>query len=200
MVVRRVIRGLVGIVALVAALGAPARADDESPKRLIYAAYKTEAAAMEAFKALKEAEKAGAIKIESYAVITKDTDGKVKVKDQREQGTRTGAVVGALVGLLGGPMGAAVGVAAGSGTGYLAGDAVGMPRETIERIKTSLQPGESAIIAIVDERWAAKAEKLGAARAARVMTHRIPVAQKEKGSPGGGAKAPEKPSPRPSGP
>jgi uncharacterized membrane protein len=190
---------IIGMLAL-AALGAPARAAEDSPKRLIYAAYKTEDAAMEAFKALKAAEETGAIKIDSYAVITKTVDGKVKVRDQREKGTRTGAVVGALVGLLGGPMGAAVGIAAGSGTGYLAGDAVGMPRETIDMIKSSLHPGESAIIAVVDERWAAAVEELGAATAARLMTHPIPLAQKghqEKPQPSGPPRARPAPPPAP---
>ena len=119
---RAAIAGAALLAAFAGAAVRLSRADDEAPtpRRLIYAAYKDEAAAAEAFKALKSAEASGAIRIESYAVVTKGLDGKVKVRDQREKGTRTGAIVGALVGLLGGPVGAAVGVAAGSGTGYLA--------------------------------------------------------------------------------
>jgi uncharacterized membrane protein len=182
--VRTAIVALAFLVWLGETAARSAPASDETPRRLIYAAYKTEDAAMEAFKALKAAEAHGAIKIESYAVVTKGLDGKVMVKDQREKGTRTGAIVGAMVGLLGGPVGAALGVAAGSGTGYLAGDAVGMPRETIEKVQTSLQPGESAIIAVVDEKWAPATERLQGEGATRVMTHTIPLAAKVKTAPG----------------
>jgi uncharacterized membrane protein len=191
---RGAIAGGLFFVALGGATGRLARAQPDAadeaptPRRLIYAAYKNEEAATQAFKALKAAEAKGVIKIESYAVVTKRVDGTVKVKDQREKGTRTGAIVGALVGLLGGPVGAAIGVAAGSGTGYLAGDAVGMPKETIERVQSSLQPGESAIIAVVDEKWAAATEKLQGEKAIRLMTHAIPIATKDKGG-SGGAKA-----------
>jgi uncharacterized membrane protein len=189
------VKGAIVAAAFLVAFGAVAarlaRAQEpgaETPRRLIYAAYKTEDAAMEAFKALKGAEARGAIKIESYAVITKGVDGKVRVKDQRETGTRAGATVGALVSLLGGPVGAALGVAAGSSTGYLAGDAVAMPRETIEKIQRSLQPGESAIIAVVDEKYSAATEQLQGEGATRLMTHALPLAAKEKAAPGAAAK------------
>jgi uncharacterized membrane protein len=177
-------------LALAVALAAAghAHAQVETPRRLIYAAYKSEATALEAFQALKDAEASGKIKIESYAVITKTAGGKVKVRDQREKGTRTGAIVGSLVAMLGGPMGAAIGVPAASGTGYLAGDAVGMPRETIDAIKASLHPGESAIIAVVDQKWAAETEKLEGVGASRLMSHELPLAARE--PKGEGAKAP----------
>src|SRR5678815_3679192 len=98
---RNGMQGVMLAAAFLVAFGATAarlaRADEETPRRLIYAAYKTEDAAMEAFKALKAAEARGIIKIDSYAVVTKGVDGKVRVKDQREKGTRAGATVGALV-------------------------------------------------------------------------------------------------------
>jgi uncharacterized membrane protein len=176
------------------AVPAVARAEVATPRRLIYAAYESEEAAAEAFKALKDAEASGRIKIESYAVVTKTVEGKVKIKDQREKGARTGAIVGALVSMLGGPMGAAIGVAAASGTGYLAGDAVGMPREMIDAIKFSLQPGESAVIAVVDEKWAAETERLQGAGATRLLSHELPLATKDARAPG--ARAPDRTAPR----
>src|SRR5262249_28513912 len=72
-----------------------------------------------------------------------------------KKGARAGAIIGALIGVLGGPVGMAAGAAAGGGGGYLTGNAVGIPREKINEIKDSMPPGSSAILAIVEERWAA---------------------------------------------
>ena len=132
------------LVVIGAALWQPVHADDDSKKQLIYAEYKTETAAMDVFKALESAEGSGAIKIDSYAVVSKGLDGTVKVEDQRQKGSRAGA-------------------------------AVGMPKETLNEVKSSLMPGESAIVAVVDDRWAAEAERLQEAKAARVTSYVLPV-------------------------
>jgi uncharacterized membrane protein len=185
---RERIRGTVAAAALLALMGTVAtqgvRADDDDNRRLVFAAYKSETAAKDAFKTLKAADDKDAIDIESYAVISKGLDGKVKVKDQRKKGARAGAVVGAVVGLLGGPVGVAVGAAAGGTAGYLTGNAVGMSKDTVEKIKSSLQPGESAIIAVVEEEWGSAAEKLQEAKAVRITSYQIPPAPKAGGAEG----------------
>jgi hypothetical protein len=53
----------------------------------------------------------------------------------------------------------AAGATAGGGLGYLTGNRVGIPREDINAIKSSLQPGNSAIVAVVDERWVGDVER-----------------------------------------
>jgi uncharacterized membrane protein len=155
----------------------------ESHKRLVYATYNNETSASDVFKALRSAERDNVVSIDSYAVISKGLDGKIRVKDQRSKGTKAGAVVGALVGLLGGPVGVVVGAAAGGTVGYLTGNAVGMPKATVDQIKTSLEPGQSAIIAVVDDKWAETVQKMQEARAARITNESIPLLKDENAAP-----------------
>jgi uncharacterized membrane protein len=139
----------------VAALAAPAlraHAKEGGQRSIVYATYDDEQGARKAFDLLRKAEKEKLIGIESYAIISKDERGKVHVRDQRKKTAGTGAIVGAVVGVVGGPVGVVLGAGAGGAVGYLTGDAVGMPKEAVEQIKTSLEPGQSAVIAIVEER------------------------------------------------
>jgi uncharacterized membrane protein len=189
MTLLRTVRTTALAVALLTVVGAAARAADEAPpKRLIYATYRNETSAMDVFRTLRDAERQNLIRIDSYAVISKSMDGKVRVKDQRQKGTRAGAVIGGVVGLLGGPVGVVVGAAAGGAAGYLTGNAVGMSKDTVDQIKTSLNPGESAIIAVVDDKWAQTVQKLQEAKAARVTNESIPFV-KETGAEGSSGKS-----------
>jgi uncharacterized membrane protein len=58
-------------------------------------------------------------RIESYAVVSKDLQGKVKVRDQRRRDAGIGAILGGVIGLVGGPLGVAAGATAGGAAGYL---------------------------------------------------------------------------------
>ncbi len=83
--------------------------------------FPTEKQADEGRKALKELQEEGKLTIHGMAIITKQTDGKVSMKDQADKapfGTAVGTVVGSLIGLLGGPVGLAAGAAAGAFLGY----------------------------------------------------------------------------------
>ena len=74
----------VALLGLVTAMSPrPARAD-EVPKRLVYATYKNETSAMDVFNVLRDAERQNLIRIDSYAVVSKGLDGKVRVRDQRQ--------------------------------------------------------------------------------------------------------------------
>jgi uncharacterized membrane protein len=122
-------------------------------KSLIYATYKGEGTAGQVFKTMKSAQGATGERIESYAIVSKDLKGKVQVRDQRRTDAGVGAVVGAVIGLWGGPIGMALGAEAGGVTGYLAGDAVGIPRDKVESMKQALTPGNSALVVLLDDRW-----------------------------------------------
>jgi uncharacterized membrane protein len=131
----------------------PARAQ-QTPQSLIYAVYDNETGAMDAYKSLQQAQREKVVRLESYAVVSKDANGKVHVqRSNQKKGTIAGAVVGGLIGSLGGPAGAAVGATAGGAMGRATGEAFGIPREDIKAIKDTLAPGSSALIAVVDERW-----------------------------------------------
>jgi uncharacterized membrane protein len=173
-------RGVVTAVLFAALVPGAARAEDdrERSRQLIYAAYDDESAAAGAFKAILAAEAAGTLRLETYAVVSKELDGRVKVKDQRQTRAKAGAIVGALVGVMGGPASPPAGSAAAGAAAYLAGHAVGMSKTFIATIKSSLQPGEWAIVAVVDERHAAAAERLQGEGASRIMAYALTVAAK----------------------
>jgi uncharacterized membrane protein len=180
-------------VAAPAAFAIPvaAAADQPAPLTVLYAEYPNDKAADQALKAIKAADKEGSIKVESYAVVRKDAEGKVSVKDQRRRKTVGGAVVGGLIGLLGGPVGVAVGAGVGGTAGHLM--SAGMDRDTLRQIEASLQPGESAVIAVVQERWVADTRKaLQAAQARQVLTDDL-----ESAAPGAQPSEPSQP-PQPS--
>lgn len=153
------------------------RAADEVARRLIYASYDDDEAAAETFKGLRAAEGRGVIKLEAYALIGKDLTGKVKVREQRQAVTRAGVAVEAVVALLGGPPGMAVAGAGGSAVGYLTGSGVGMSRETLDRLRASVRPGDAALVVGVEGRWASVTEHLQERNADQIMTHPIPDVQ-----------------------
>ena len=98
-------------------------------------------------------------RIRNAAILVKDANGEVSIKEAEDVDKRHGAIFGAitggLVGLVGGPVGAIVGAAAGAATGRIAADKIdmGFSDDYLESLKTSLQPNSSAIIALVEHEW-----------------------------------------------
>ena len=137
----------------------PIAAQDVTSQSLVYATYDGVETANQVFKTMKENQKATGERIQSYAVVSKDLKGKTKVHDQRKKDAAVGAVIGALIGVVGGPVGSVAGATAGGGLGYLTGDSVGIPRETVDKMKAGLVPGSSALIVVLDDRWVQDVEK-----------------------------------------
>jgi uncharacterized membrane protein len=193
----RSVRLWISLLAAVAAIGSARLARAQAPQSLVYAVYDDEKAAQEAFSAMRNAQRQGAIHVDSFAVISKDQNGRVRVSSTQRRGARTGAIVGAVVGMLGGPVGVAAGAAAGGGLGYLTGRTVGIPRSTINDIKSSLTPGSSAIVAVVQQRWVADLESsLRAAKARQVLDSKLanPTDTGEAPSDTGTRETPEQPT------
>lgn len=141
---------------------------------LIYAAYEGEDTAGQVYKEMKTNQKATGEKILSYAVVSKDLKGKVRVRDQRSRDAKVGAVLGGVVGVVGGPAGAAAGAAAGGSLGYLTGNEVGISKDMVEQMKSSLTPGSSALAVVLDDKWVADIQKgLEQAHARSVVAEKI---------------------------
>jgi uncharacterized membrane protein len=91
------------------------------------------------------------------AVIAKDSQGKVSVKQEAGQdplGTVLGFATGSLIGLLGGPVGLAVGAATGTIAGSLSDMAhLGVSDDFLAEVSQHLSPGKMAVVAEVDEDW-----------------------------------------------
>lgn len=148
------------------------------PVEVIVAAFQSEDGAKEALKALKQARNQGLIKIDDAAVIRKDEKGKLHVKETADmstgKGAGIGAVIGGVVGLLAGPVGVVVGAGAGAAIGGLAshGDA-GFKDERLEKIGEGLEPGTSAIVAVVEHRWVAAVQAALEEEASDVMAEQL---------------------------
>ena len=148
------------------------------PVQLIVAAFQDEGAAKETLKTLREARKEGLIKIENAAVLRKDEKGKLHIRETHDMGGGKGAA-------LGGVGGAAVGLIAGAAlaapvaVGALIGGLVaklrdsGFSNQRLETLGESLQPGSSAIVAVVEHTWVAQVEEALAEAEADLTTAEI---------------------------
>jgi len=111
----------------------------------------------------------GSLTLYGMAVIAKDAQGKLSIKEAADAGplgTAVGALVGGLLGLVGGPVGALVGVAGGSLIGSLSDlFDYGVGEDFVSKVSQELGPGKSAVVAEIGEGWTtpldARMESLG---------------------------------------
>jgi uncharacterized membrane protein len=100
------------------------------------------------------------IKILNAAVLVKEEDGTTSVKDTRDiepkKGRLLGAVTGGLIGLVGGPAGVVAGALIGAGAGHVAAKGLdfGFSDKFLENLQEHLQPGNSALVILVEDMWA----------------------------------------------
>jgi uncharacterized membrane protein len=129
------------------------------PVELVVAAFDDEDKASAVLKDLKQADKDGVLQVINAAVLVKKENGKVSFHETQDVGAGRGAIFGAiaggLVGLLGGPAGVIVGAAAGAATGGVAAKQIdmGFSDEMLKDMQAGLQPGSSAIVALVQHEW-----------------------------------------------
>jgi uncharacterized membrane protein len=152
----------------------PRAQNNNQPETLVMAVYDGQNTASQAFKTMKTAQGDTGERIVSYAVVSKDLKGKVKVVDQRKTGAGVGAVVGGVIGLVGGPAGVAAGATAGSAFGYLTGDAVGISRDSVKSMEQALTPDSSAVIVVLYDQWMKDVQKdMNQANARQVIANQI---------------------------
>lgn len=134
----------------------------DAPLDLYIAYYGDEDDAQADYDDLKALADEDSIKIEAMVVASRDTDGKIHVKDSAHTGAK-GAGIGAVVGLVVGAIfppsllaGAIVGGLIGGGAGSL------VSRHDKKEIKADLEdgmpPDSSAIVAVFDEVWVDQVE------------------------------------------
>ena len=150
---------------------------NDVPSEVIVAAFDGMDTAKEAFDDLKQLEKDKSIKIENAAILRKDNDSKLHIRDVKDMtGTRgavLGGVTGAVVGVITGPVGwVALGGAAIGGLVAKLKDG-GFDNSRLEQWGDRLQPGTSALIAVVDHIWVRDVEAALRESARDVMTMEI---------------------------
>jgi uncharacterized membrane protein len=124
---------------------------------MLVVVFDTEDQAYEGREALLQLDGEGSIALFAYAVVAKDKQGKVTVKQSDGAGplgALVGTSLGSLIGLLGGPVGLAVGAA----TGVLAGSIADLDNARIDShfvddVAQQLLPGRFAVLAEVQEEW-----------------------------------------------
>jgi uncharacterized membrane protein len=125
--------------------------------KMLVAIFDREGAAFEGLSALKDLHRDGDISLYSSAVIAKDKNGKIDVKqaaDAGPAGTAVGLLTGSFIGILGGPAGMAVGASLG-GLAGLVFDAnkSGIDIAFLHDVSKTLNGGKVAVLAEVEESW-----------------------------------------------
>jgi uncharacterized membrane protein len=125
--------------------------------KIVVVVFDSESKAYEGSLALQELQNEGSINLYAKAVIARDANGKLTVKESVDEGpvgTAVGMLTGSLIGLLGGPVGLAIGVGLGMTGGILYDLAeLGVGEDYLNEVGKSLLPGKAAVIAEVWEEW-----------------------------------------------
>ncbi len=125
--------------------------------KILVVVFDSESKAYEGSLALQELQNEGSINLYAKAVIAKDANGNVTVKQEGDMGpvgTAVGLLTGSLIGLLGGPVGVAIGVSVGTSGGMLYDLAqLGVGEDYLDEVGKSLLPGKAAVVAEVWEEW-----------------------------------------------
>ena len=107
--------------------------------------------AMLALRNLREIERAGQIAFNDTAVVARDAEGRLHVKNELDSSTETGMTVGAIVGTLFGPLGLIAGLVGGAAIGSSTGN--GVDDGFVDEVERQLAPDKSALfLAIKDAR------------------------------------------------
>ena len=126
-------------------------------EKMLVVVFDNETKAYEGSRALNQLDFEGSISIHAKAIISKNSDGTVTVKQGEDDfpvRTVSGTAIGSLIGLLGGPAGLAVGALAGTMAGGLADLFVaGVDSDFLAEVSNVLTPGKYAIVADVSEEW-----------------------------------------------
>jgi uncharacterized membrane protein len=125
--------------------------------KMLIAVFETETKAYEGLSALKGLHKEGDITLYATAVVNKDQNGQIRIKEGADQGpigTGVGLLTGSLIGLLAGPLGLAIGAATGAMAGMIYDVSDADINETfIDDVSAALTNGKTAVVCEIDETW-----------------------------------------------
>src|SRR3974390_3381151 len=135
---------------------------DSDNLTLVVGTYADAGAAADDFATLKAGQNAGEYQIVGAIVMNRDASGKVEVSENGDMhvagGATAGGAVGLVVGLFAPPLLAATAIGAGSGAGIGALKKRHEEKQLGVDVDEYLPPGSSAVVAVVDDRWADKVE------------------------------------------
>jgi uncharacterized membrane protein len=128
------------------------RAEEDLMSDLVVITFAKQEDGLAALKHIRDSEHAGQLALADTAVVEKDADGTIHVKNEVSSGTEAGAVGGGIVGLLLGfvffpVLGIALGAAIGAAIGHSLG--TGVDQDFVKDIQGELKPETSALFAVV---------------------------------------------------
>lgn len=126
--------------------------------KVVAVVFNEEKQAYEGLRAFRDLHADGSITLYSDAVVAKDPNGTLSVREGGEvpEGTFFGLLTGSLIGILGGPIGVAVGASTGTMIGATFDLArAGISDDFLQEMSEYLLPGKTAVIAEIDEDWQA---------------------------------------------
>jgi uncharacterized membrane protein len=127
--------------------------DQQPHHEMVVVAFEDEYRADDVLSTLQQLDLEAAIDLKSAAVVKRDAQGRVRIRETRDfdarQGAIGGAVAGGVLGLLGGSLlrGAILGAAGGALAGK--GIDLGLDDEYLKSVGESLGSGTSALVALV---------------------------------------------------
>ena len=116
---------------------------------LIAIVFETEAEAAEVLATLRTLERAGGVRFNDTALLEKDDEGKLRLKNEWSSGVETGTVVGELVGSVLPVLGTIVGAIAGGWLGSRLSP--GVDGSFVDEVGRTLEPGHSALVMLIRE-------------------------------------------------
>lgn len=119
---------------------------------LVVVTFDDEQEAGKVLKTLRGIEKRGSLSLDDSAVVVKDAEGKIHVKNETDRGVKVGAVGGGLLGLLiGGIFFPFAGLISGALAGALVGKMadLGIDQKFVREVAAALTPGSSALFVLV---------------------------------------------------
>jgi uncharacterized membrane protein len=133
--------------------------DATSTYNVISVSFDSDSNAYEALTELKALDGQGRLEIEAAAVVVREEQGRIIVKDRvgsaQYAGAASGGTLGVLLGILGGPLGVLIGGTYGLLVGSLFDlDEAERTESALSEISTSVRPGHTALLAQVTERSA----------------------------------------------
>src|SRR4029453_16636207 len=126
--------------------------------KVVAVVFNDEKQAYEGLRAFRDLHADGSITLYSDAVVAKDANGKLSVREGGEgaEGTFFGLLTGSLIGILAGPLGVAVGASTGTMIGATFDVApAGISDDFLHDMSEYLLPGKTAVITEIDEDWQA---------------------------------------------
>ena len=125
--------------------------------KMIISVFDDEKQAYEGSRAIQELHREGSITLYAGAIVARDADGAIRIKEAADEGpvgTAVGMLAGSLVGILAGPAGVVAGAAAGGLIGSIRDLSVaGVDAEFLDDVSMQLQPGKVAVVVEAAEHW-----------------------------------------------